>query len=216
MRETRGKYVLLLNPDCVALQDVASPLIACLEAHPEAGACGAVIRDADGTIQRSARRFPGITTGFAGRASWLTRAWPDNPFTAHNLVLDEPQEPMVVDWVSGACMMVRRDAFEQVGGMDEQFFLYWEDADLCRRLRREGWLTLYCPPASVAHVTGQSSERAPSNSLVAFHRSAYRYYHKHGGRLARLFAPCVFLALQLRLWMMLWRLGNTTRGTDAG
>ena len=108
-----------------------------------------------------------------------------------------------VDWVSGACMMVRREAFEAVGGMDEQFFLYWEDADLCFRLSRAGWSTVYNPVAGVTHLTGRSSARARKQSLIAFHRSAFQYFCKHGGRLSRGAAPVVFLALYARLFLKL-------------
>ena len=113
---------------------------------------------------------------------------------------------MDVDWVSGACMMVRRTAFEAVGGMDEQFFLYWEDADLCFRLKQRGWLTTYNPSVAVTHLTGRSSSRARKESLIAFHRSAFRYYRKHGGLAARAAAPIVFLVLQTRLFLKLARL----------
>jgi GT2 family glycosyltransferase len=100
-------------------------------------------------------------------------------------------------------MMIRRTAFEAVGGMDEQFFLYWEDADLCLRLRRAGWSTVYNPSAGITHLTGRSSTHVPSESLVAFHRSAYRYFRKHSGPLAGIAAPFVFLALYGRLALKL-------------
>jgi GT2 family glycosyltransferase len=194
---TTGDYVLLLNPDCIVSADPYR-LAAWLADHPNAAVCGGIVREADGTIQASARRFPGVTTGLAGRTSWLTRVWPDNPWTRRNLV-GAPSEPIEVDWVSGACMMVRRAAFLAVGGMDEQFFLYWEDADLCKRLKDAGWTTYYHPGASVIHLTGRSSQHAPEASLVAFHDSAYRYYRKHGGRRAAVLAPLSYLALRTRL-----------------
>lgn len=203
VRETATDYVLLLNPDCIVTSD-PRPLAAWLAAHSKAAVCGGIVRESDGTIQASARRFPGITTGFAGRTSWLTRLWPGNPFTARNLVSDRLREPIQVDWVSGACMMVRRAAVESIGGMDERFFLYWEDADLCKRLRQAGWLTYYSPDAAVIHLTGRSSEHAKTASLVAFHRSAHRYFLKHGGKAAALASPFVFLALQLRLLIALF------------
>ena len=203
MRETTAPYVLLLNPDCTVNNDVARPLGSWLHHQRTAAVCGAIVREADGSIQASARRFPGITTGFAGRTSWLTRVWPGNPWTAKNLLSGVPDGPIEVDWVSGACMMIRREAFAAVGGMDEGFFLYWEDADLCRRLKDAGWLTFYNPSASVTHLTGKSSEHARRASLIAFHRSAYRYYRKHSGTLQRILVPWVFLALQARLTLKL-------------
>ena len=171
------------------------------------GIVGPLVREPDASVQASARRFPNVTTGFAGRTSWLSRVWPTNRLTRRNLLTREVlRDPVEVDWVSGACMMVRRTAFEAVGGMDEQFFLYWEDADLCFRLKREGWLTVYNPLVSVTHLTGRSSSRARRESLIAFHRSAFRYFRKHSGLAARAATPLVFLALQTRLFLKLARL----------
>ena len=208
VRETASEYVLLLNPDCIVSGD-PRPLASWLADHPRAAVCGAIVREADGSIQASARRFPGITTGLAGRTSWLTRVWPRNPLTTRNLVGRLPTAPVEVDWVSGACMMVRRDAFSAIGGMDEQFFLYWEDADFCMRLRQAGWLTYYSPAMSVTHLTGRSSQHAREASLVAFHESAYRYYRKHG---VRWLAPLAFVALRSRLRLRLAMLRRGNRG----
>ena len=198
-RFARGEYLLLINPDCIVNNDAPHTLATWMVSHPRVGVCGAQVRELDGTVQASARRFPNATTGLAGRTSWLTRNWPNNPFSAWNLMHVEGDQAVDVDWVSGACMMVRRTAFDEVGGLDEQFFLYWEDADLCRRLYSNGWKTVYNPAASVTHLTSRSSKQAPVQSLKAFHRSAFRYFLKHGGRGARAAAPFVFAALQVRL-----------------
>ena len=199
VRETTGEYVLLLNPDCIVTSN-PSPLAEWLTGHRNAAVCGAIVREADGSIQASARRFPGISTGLAGRTTWLTRVWPGNPWTAQTLVSEVPTDPVAVDWVSGACMVIRREAFAAVGGMDERFFLYWEDADLCRRLKETGWATYYNPAMSVTHLTGRSSRHAQVASLVAFHESAYRYYRKHG---SRWLAPLAFVGLHARLRLKL-------------
>ena len=213
-RAARGRYLLLLNPDCVVAGDVVHDLASWLDDSPGVGVVGALVREADGGIQASARRFPGLTTGFAGRTSWFSRVWPNNPWTRRNLVTPESAGgPVEVDWVAGACLMIRRAAFEAVGGMDEQFFLYWEDADLCFRLKQQGWPTVYNPLLpGVTHLTGRSRLRAQRQSLIAFHQSAYRYFRKHGGRLAMAVAPVVFVALQARLLLKLatQRAGRTT------
>ena len=197
-------FILLLNPDCVADAAVCRALADWLTAHPRAGAAGPRILNADGSVQASARRFPGLTTGIAGRSSWLTRVLPRNPLSRHNLApsLDTSLEPRAVDWISGAAMMVRRDAFDAVGGMDEGFFLYWEDADFCRRLSQAGWQTMYLPMLSVRHVGGRSSRHAADASLVAFHRSALRLFRKHAGPVQAMLTPFVFIALRARLAFM--------------
>jgi GT2 family glycosyltransferase len=203
-RAATGRHFLLLNPDCVVDGDVARALAGLLEEHTRVAAAGGLVRETDGSVQASARRFPNFTTGFAGRTSWLSRVWPTNRWTRRNLVArDDLRNPVEVDWVSGACMMVRRTAFEAVSGMDERFFLYWEDADLCFRLRRAGWSTVYSPVVGVTHLTGRSSALARKASLIAFHRSAFRYYVKHGGRFGRLISPLVLLALYARLFVKL-------------
>jgi N-acetylglucosaminyl-diphospho-decaprenol L-rhamnosyltransferase len=199
----RGQYLWLLNPDAVAEPDACRTLVDWMNAHADVGIAGSLVRDADGRIQGSARRFPGFTTSIAGRASWLTRLCPGNPLSRMN-VLTGPgvTAPVDVDWVSGASMMVRRDAFVAVSGMDEGFFLYWEDADLCLRLKRAGWRTVYCPLASITHLCGRSSRSSPA-SIVAFHRSAYRYFTKHAGAALRLARPLVYAGLTLRMRALL-------------
>jgi GT2 family glycosyltransferase len=203
-RATRSDYLLLLNPDSLPEPDLCAALAGWLDRHPGVGAVGPRITNTDGTVQASARRFPDFTTAIAGRSSWLTRVLPRNPLSRHNLPgMDAgPGEVMDVDWVSGACMMVRRAAFDEIGGMDEGFFLYWEDADFCRRLAAAGWRTQYWPAVSVLHTASGSSRHAVDASLVAFHDSAYRLFRKHARGPARLLVPLVRAALRLRLALM--------------
>jgi GT2 family glycosyltransferase len=203
-RITRSSFVLLINPDCMLEPSACCQLADWLEAHPNVGALGPRITNADGTVQPSARRFPDFTTAIAGRSSWLTRVLPGNPLSRHNLPLRDlsATAAVEVDWISGACMLVRREAFDAIGGMDEGFFLYWEDADFCRRLANAGWRTFYLPSASAMHVGGRSSRHAAAASQEAFHNSAFRLYRKHTGTLGRLLTPFVFVALRLRLLFM--------------
>jgi len=198
------EWLLILNPDCEASPAAVARLAGWLEAHPKVGAVGPRVRDRSGDIQASARRFPGITTAFAGRSSWLTRAFPGNPLSRLNLpVPADMTEATEVDWVSGACVMVRRRAFDAVGGMDPGFFLYWEDADLGRRLKNAGWTTYYCPDVEVTHTVGRSSRHVPVRSAVAFHLSALRYYWKHSSAISRLLVPFVAIGLGVRLVLLL-------------
>jgi GT2 family glycosyltransferase len=198
-------FLLLLNPDCVAGSDFVARLVDFAVEHPEAAIVGPRILNADGTIQGSARRFPDWSTFIAGRSSWLTKKFPKNPLSRWNLpALEEGAGTSCVDWVSGACMLVRRDAFDQAGGMDERFFLYWEDADLCKRLDELGWSTIYFPDAEVVHAGGRSSVHAYRESLAAFHTSALKLFRKHARWPARWLAPLLYVALQARLYALLY------------
>ncbi|MFN7976669.1 MAG: glycosyltransferase [Vicinamibacterales bacterium] len=147
-----------------------------------------------GRLQQSARRFPDLTTAVAGRTAWLSRRLPGNPLSRRNLAA-RPVGATPVDWVTGAFALIRRETFDALGGFDASFFLYWEDADFCRRARNAGWSTLYVPTPAVVHGTARSSRFVPVRSLWAFHRSAWRYYWKHGSWLARLASPAVLLGL---------------------
>ena len=198
-------FLLLLNPDCVAGSDFVTRLVDFAAGQAKAAIVGPRILNADGTIQGSARRFPGWTTFIAGRSSWLTRKFPGNPLSRWNLpALAEGAGTSRVDWVSGACMLVRREAFDQAGGMDERFFLYWEDADLCKRLHQLGWQTIYFPEAEIVHAGGRSSVHAYRESLAAFHTSAFRLFWKHSGWALRWLAPLVYCVLQARLHTLLY------------
>jgi GT2 family glycosyltransferase len=203
-RATSSRYILLLNPDCVLEIGACCRLADWLDSHPDVAVAGPRIRNADGTVQPSARRFPDVTTAVAGRSSWLTRVLPGNPMSRRNLPARDLADatPRDVDWVSGACMCVRREAFDAVGGLDEGFFLYWEDADFCRRLKHAGWRTTFVPTAGVTHVGGRSSRHAQDASLEAFHDSAFRLFRKHSGTATQLLTPLVYAGLRLRLAFM--------------
>ena len=198
-------FLLLLNPDCVAGTDFVARLVDFAVTRPDAAIVGPRILNADGTIQGSARRFPGWSTFIAGRSSWLTKTFPNNPLSRWNLpALAEGAGTSRDDWVSGACMLVRRDAFDRAGGMDERFFLYWEDADLCRRLDQLGWRTIYFPDAEVVHAGGRSSVHAYRESLAAFHASALMLFRKHARWPASWLAPLLYVLLQARLRTLLY------------
>ena len=200
-RLAAGRHFLILNPDARVEPGAVEAMVDYLDSHPRTAVVGARVKDPDGTVQRSARRFPTMLTGLAGRSSLFTRMWPGNPLSRRDLLTDAPTTaPSEVDWVAGSCMAVEADAFAKVGGMDEQFFLYWEDADLCKRLKEAGWRTVYLPSAGVVHDVGRSRQHARALSARAFHRSAYLYFAKHrAGRFRAISLPVAGALLLGRL-----------------
>jgi GT2 family glycosyltransferase len=107
--------------------------------------------------------------------------------------------PTEVDWVSGACMVARRKAIEDVGLMDPRFFLYWEDADWCRRMWQKGWKVIYHPIPTVVHSVGASSSTSPFRSLIEFHKSCYKLFDKYNHSSLKTVNPLVAAVLALRL-----------------
>ena len=181
LRLSRGRHIVLLNSDAFLGAGALRHLVDYLDANPEVGAVGPLVLHPDGRVQGSARGFPDALSAFFGRRALLTRYFPRNPLSRRNLPAlgHATREPMRVDWLSGACVAMRRAAVEEVGGFDERFFMYWEDADICWRMGQRGWQMIYDPRVRVVHLVGGSSERAVLRCTVEFHRSAYRFYRKH-------------------------------------
>jgi GT2 family glycosyltransferase len=180
---TTAPYVLIMNPDCRLMAGAMAALRAVLDAHPRCAIAGPRVLNPDGSVQGSARGDPNMLTGLFGRTTMLRRLAPFLSISRRNVVVDEAirsgQQSVDVDWLSGACMLARRAALDAVNGFDERFFLYWEDADLCRRLRAKGYHVRYVPTAAAIHRVGQSSRTARASAIRAFHRSAYVYYATH-------------------------------------
>lgn len=175
-----GEYVVLINPDTLVEKGFFESLDEFFGANPRAGTAGPKIVDGAGNLQLSARKELSFLSGLLGRTSLLTRLLPKNPLMSRLFPsAKEPTGPTEVDWVSGACMIVRRRALEEIGLIDERFFMYFEDADLCRRAREAGWLVYYLPQIEVLHHTGAST-RAKARAIWNLHKSALLYHRKHG------------------------------------
>lgn len=173
-------YLLFVNPDARLHASALDALVEHLEAHPSAGLVGPRIVESDGALAYSQRRFPRRRSTFA-QAIFLHRLRPHAAWS-DEVVRDEgayagPGSP---EWVSGACVLVRREAFEAVGGWDEDFFLYCEDTDLCRRLWSAGWQVRYEPAAVISHVGGASSEEGQTRAIAASSRITYARKHSAG------------------------------------
>jgi N-acetylglucosaminyl-diphospho-decaprenol L-rhamnosyltransferase len=177
---TRGDFVLVMNPDVYLAPGALATLLGHLRDHPETALVAPQLRNPDGTIEFSARSFPGAWTFLFNRYSLLTRLWPGNRWSRGYLLSDwDRREARAVDWVSGACMMVRRSAVQEAGGMDEGFFMFNEDVDWCRRLRQAGWQVVCEPRAQAVHDVGASRGRVAAKVIVERHRGMIRYFHKH-------------------------------------
>jgi len=198
-------YVVLLNPDTFVLDDFFRVSLEFMKNHPRTGIMGPKVLEQDGKLQNSARSFPTILTAFFGRTSFLSRLFPKNPITMKNLpsLNSDGCSPMEVDWVSGACMVVNRKAIEVTGFLDDRFFLYWEDADWCRRMWQSGWKVIYYPKASIRHFTGVSSQKELFRSVVEFHKSAYRLFEKYERSLVSLLKPLILSGLLVRAGIVL-------------
>jgi len=194
---TTAPVLVWLNPDTVVEGPILRELEAWLGANTTVAVAGPKVLNGDGTVQASARRFPGFSTVLGGRSTWLTRRFPNNWFSRRNLLQGEGRDSAEVDWLAGSCLATRREAFERLGGLDESFFMYWEDADYCRRATALGYTCHYVPTSAVRHTGGASSAHNVVPSIRAFHRSAFRLFWKHAGA-ARMFAPLVWVGLRLR------------------
>jgi N-acetylglucosaminyl-diphospho-decaprenol L-rhamnosyltransferase len=180
-RAGRAPYVLFLNPDARIPPAAVRTLAGVLDRDERIGAVAPRIHDADGSLDRSLRRYPRLRSTFA-RALFLHRLFPEASWTDELVrtpgVYDVAGRP---DWVSGACLLVRRVVLDQLDGLDEGFFMYCEDIDLCRRLVEAGWELAYEPSALVVHVGGASAPRTGLVPVLA--ESRVRYARKHHGRL---------------------------------
>ncbi len=196
----RGRYVLLLNPDTEVVGDALETMVTFADAHSDVGVVGPQLLNPDGTVQSSRRRFPTLATALF-ESTWL-QPYAPRRLLARYYVLDRPDDEVQdVDWVTGAALMARREAVEQVGPLDEGFFMYSEELDWCRRFRAAGWRVVYLPTARVIHHEGKSSEQVLPARHIHFQTSKIRYFRKYHG-----LAAAEVLRLVL-LGNYLWQIG---------
>jgi len=194
---TDAPYVLILNPDIVVEPGTTKVLAEALDRDPGLAVVGPRTENLDGSLYPSARSFPNLVDA-AGHA-FLGFVAPANPYTRRYRMLDwDHSEAGEVDWVSGACLMVRRSAFVAAGGFDEAYFMYVEDVDLCWRLRQQGWRVGYEPAGRVVHSLGASSRQRPYRMILAHHRSLLRFASKTATGSNRLLLPVVGAGLAAR------------------
>lgn len=181
LRAGNGRYLLLLNPDTVILPDALDRLVNFLGSHPDVGICGPKVLNRDRTLQKPCRRGESrpwaVFTYFTGLAALFPKS---KLFGEYLMSYMDEDETHPVAGVSGSCMLVRREVFDQIGYLDERFFAYQEDADLCFRARQAGWKINYYPEAQIIHYGSMGGSRVqPYRSIVEWHKSYYRYYQKN-------------------------------------
>ena len=182
LRRASARYCVLLNPDTIVRPDAIARMLDVMAATPDAGIVAPKLINEDGSLQYSCRRFYTWRV-LALRRTPLGRLFRDSRVVGEHLMADfDHEETRAVDWVLGACMCLRREAMDQVGLLDERFFLYFEDVDLCHRMRRHGWRVLYHPPAVVVHEHRRESARGLLNRAQREHfASMVKYVAKWRG-----------------------------------
>lgn len=200
IQQSTGRYILLLNPDTEVVGAALSTMVNYLDQNLTVGAVGAQLRYPDGRVQSSRRRFPTLATALF-ESTWLQPVAPSRLLDKY-FMRDRPDDAVSdVDWLMGACLMVRRQVIEEVGALDEAYFMYSEELDWCRRIKTAGWRVVYLPTAQVIHHEGKSSEQAVTARHINFNQAKLRYFRKYHGRLA---------CLVLRLWLLAnyaWQMG---------
>ncbi len=177
LRRAQGRYVALLNSDTITHAGAFERMVRYMDEHPEVGGCGPQLLNPDGTKQNCFHNFPSLTTELVNLSLLkilFPRKYPSKRRTY--------AEPIEVDAVLGACMMVRREAIEKVGLMDEGYFLFLEETDWCARIREAGWKIIHVPDARITHLSGESSKKkAPAQTWIEYYRSLYRFFGKNRG-----------------------------------
>jgi hypothetical protein len=191
-----SRYVFLLNSDAAVRPGAIDTLLDYADAHPKVGIIGPKVLNPDGTLQSSCRRFPTLGAGFF-RNTYLGSLFPNNKFAQDYLMSDFDHAHMrQVDWVSGCAMLIDCQLFERIGTLDERFYMYCEDVDLCERAGRFGWEVVYLPDAVVIHAIGRSSDKDAEKMIWEFHRSWYEFDKKRN--------PDSGPVRRLAVWAGLW------------
>ena len=180
LKISKGKFILLINPDTIVSEDTINRMIYFLNQNPDAGLAGCKILNPDGSLQLACRRsFPGPWTSFC-KVTGLSTLFPKSKlFAKYNLTYLDENSTYEVDAISGSFMMMNREAYEKVGGFDEQFFMYGEDLDLCYRIQKNGYKVYYYPGTQIIHYKGESTKRSSLDETKYFYNAMNLFVKKH-------------------------------------
>jgi GT2 family glycosyltransferase len=176
---SRGRYVVILNPDTTVREGTLEAFLAFMEAHPDAGIAGGQLFNPNASKQNSIANFPSLATELLNKSllRWLfPKIFPGKG--------QEYSGPIEVDSVVGACMVVRRDAVQSVGLLDEGYFLFFEETDWCYRMKGAGWKVYHVPQFQIVHFQGKSAAGEKKRAKLEYYRSRYRFFKKNRGRWA--------------------------------
>jgi GT2 family glycosyltransferase len=175
----QGEYVLLLNPDTKVMSGAIHTLLRFMDNNPECGVVAPQLLNTDGSIQRSCRQFPTFA-GMLYELMGLSKLFPNDPTFRQYKMLDFDHDKLCqVDQPEGACLLLRKTVIEQVGILDEGFFMLFEEVDWCYRIKQQGWQIWFTPEAQVVHHYGQSIKQVKVAMIWSSHRGLYRFWHKH-------------------------------------
>jgi GT2 family glycosyltransferase len=180
LKETLGKFILLINPDTIIAEDTLEKMIEFFRINPGAGLAGCKILNPDGTLQLACRRsFPGPWTSLT-KVTGLSSLFPQSKiFARYNLTYLDENQSYEVDAISGSFMMMRREVYEKVGGFDEQFFMYGEDLDICYRIQKAGFKVFYVHTTQIIHYKGESTKRSSLDETKVFYHAMHLFVKKH-------------------------------------
>jgi N-acetylglucosaminyl-diphospho-decaprenol L-rhamnosyltransferase len=216
--DSSAPFLLCANPDTWLRPGAVEAMVAAMARRPDVGIVGPAIEESDGKLYPSARTFPNLPDA-VGHA-FLGLVWKGNPFTRRYRMLDwDHGSAGDVDWVSGSCFLIRRRAWDDIGGFDERYFMYAEDVDLCWRARRAGWRVLYEPAARVVHAQGISTDRHPYRMILEHHRALLRFAATTTTGWQRALLPLMAIGLAVRTplaWLHRLSAGRARAGTPPG
>ena len=203
IKQSQGRYILLLNPDTELTPGGFKKMIDFMDSKSEAGICGPKMMDQEGNLHLSCRSFPSYLTAISSSQSILNRIFPQNLLSQKYLLKEKDHSQIrEVDWVSGSCLLAKKEMLEKVGLLDERFYMYVEDVDLCYRAKMAGFSVFYFPLVAVIHHIGKSTQKKKFSMLVEHHKSMYYFYRKHHNPNAFL-RGIVFLSVWIRLFFVL-------------
>jgi len=215
MAQSTGRFLLLLNSDAFLQAGALEALLQAMRDHPDTGIAGAQLFYEDGRLQRSCYAFPTLASEL-WQTLWLDRLFPHSRvFGGYQMTWWAMDTPREVDWVMGACILVRREALEQVGGFDETFFMYSEETDLCYRMKQAGWKVRYVPEARVVHVWGGSANLAGRETLIRLYQSRVQFFRKHYGPVTAFFYKLLLGCSSLARTTMGWVISVVLRQPGA-